>query len=155
MVLLRAVNMRACAHARDRATAPCSRCARSGCSLVDAVTHCLHVERQEQIMLPVAGIERSMRMPNVLDPRHECVHCRQICFLSAVVCMSCNAAAGSAPSMRLSCARHHRMLCPCPPTSKLLVYWYSVEDLEALLDSLHARLLTAPARRVFAPVHTD
>jgi hypothetical protein len=60
------------------------------------------------------------------DPRLDCVRCRAICHLSAVICRC-------APSRRkVACLRHGGHLCGCPPAARMLVYWAGLEEVAGL-----------------------
>lgn len=60
------------------------------------------------------------------DPRMDCVRCRAICHLSAVICRC-------APSRRkVACLRHGGHLCACPPSARMLVHWAGLPEVAAL-----------------------
>ena len=101
--------------------------------VVEELAHLVAVEGRERLAAMQAGVALAVHLPNEADPRYECVRCRQICYLSAVIC---RCAAGA--KRRVSCLRHVRHLCGCEPANKVLVYWYRLEDLQRLVDSVAA-----------------
>jgi hypothetical protein len=104
-----------------------------------ALRNVIAVERREREALVKDGVTLSVFLPNPNDPRYECIKCRQICYLSAVVC---RCAAGQ--NKQVTCLRHHRVLCSCAPETRILVYWYKLDDLERLLTNVLERSRTAP-----------
>jgi JmjC domain, hydroxylase/jmjN domain/C5HC2 zinc finger len=88
------------------------------------------------------GAAAQLHLTNESDPRHECLVCKQICYVSACVCRACASAppaAGSAPAgtkRAVACLRHAPLLCDHDGSQKLVVYWYSLQDLRALLDNV-------------------
>jgi len=86
------------------------------------------------------GVSFTVRMPSE-DPnsdepdiKRRCVYCEQPCSLSTIIC-------ACVPD-KASCPRHHAALCKCPANRKCLVYWRSVDELEALVANVDAELKT-------------
>jgi len=85
----------------------------------------------------------SVLMVDEADRRYECVRCRQICYLSVVVC---KCSSGSGRRRRTVCARHVAELCACPPTSRVLVQWYDLAIMRRLLEDVQRRATSALIR---------
>jgi histone demethylase JARID1 len=103
--------------------------------IVEELRSLISLEEKERAALAKEGCSASIHLANESDPRYECSKCRAICYLSAVICRC------SGNSKRVSCLRHYRAMCSCPVSSKLLVYWYKLSDLNKLLDSVVRRYL--------------
>lgn len=106
------------------------------------------------------AVAQQLHLTNESDPRHECVVCKQICYVSACVCKACaastsgsaggggGAGAGGGGGLKraVSCLRHASALCAQHDKSqKLVVYWYSIEDLKALLANVRREQSRAKA----------
>jgi len=100
-------------------------------TIAEELRHAIAAERKVRAAVAADGITVSVHLPNEGDPRYECTRCRQICYLSAVVCRC-----STGTKRPVSCLRHHRYLCTCPPSYHILVYWYRMADLEKLLDGV-------------------
>jgi hypothetical protein len=72
------------------------------------------------------GVTTTIKLTSETDPRYECVYCHYICYLSAVICRC------AASRRKVACLRHSRLLCSCPTSQKLLVYWYTLDELRSL-----------------------
>jgi JmjC domain, hydroxylase/C5HC2 zinc finger len=99
--------------------------------IADELSQLVAMEVRERAAVERDGISTAIALPNESDPRYECIRCRHICYLSAIIC---RCATGS--RKQVSCLRHHKHLCSCPPSSKVLVYWYKMNDLQALVKTV-------------------
>jgi hypothetical protein len=90
------------------------------------------LEQREREAVAQEGVTAQVAMYNDADPRYDCEECGHICHLSAIICRC------ESSRRKVACLRHARFLCPCPPSAKLLVTWYTMEVLYALLASLQA-----------------
>ncbi|CAG7729972.1 unnamed protein product [Allacma fusca] len=79
------------------------------------------------------GIKTAERIPFELLPDDErlCDFCKTTCFLSAITC--------SCTRDRLVCLRHYDKLCECPPSSHLLKFRFTLDELPVTLQKLHKR----------------
>jgi len=79
------------------------------------------------------GIKTAERVPFELLPDDErlCDFCKTTCFLSAITC--------SCTKDRLVCLRHYDKLCDCPPSSHLLKFRFTLDELPVTLQNLHKR----------------
>lgn len=100
----------------------------------------LQSENVERAAAGREGVTVSVAFASKSDPRYECARCQGICFLSAVMCR-CSA---TRRQRLLSCLRHYRSLCKCDSRHKLLCYWYSLEELRALMNKVGLRAAQAP-----------
>ena len=114
-------------------------------AIADELAQLVACEERERLAVERDGVRTAVHLPNEADPRYECVRCRQICYLSAVIC---RCAAGA--RRQVACLRHHRHLCECAPTSKVLVMWYKMEDLRLLAGGVKEKAAVSLAAAVAA-----
>lgn len=92
--------------------------------------------RRSLIDLGVRDLSSKLKLPpNRLDQIDEkstdydelrlCHACKHICFFSCVAC-ECS-------QSKVSCLRHSRFMCRCPPQRKYLMIWSSVEEMKNTL----------------------
>ena len=78
------------------------------------------------------GVCRAMRMPKDdesdgdLDEHRQCYICKHMCCIAGIVC-ECD-------PKNIVCLRHHADLCNCPAKSKCFLFWYTMQDIEQVLQ---------------------
>lgn len=92
----------------------------------------LATEERERAAAADRGVTNVVSLRNSGDPRYECVKCRHICHVSAVICRC------PASRRKVACLRHAAHLCGCPLPQMLLVHWTPLEEVRALVDAAGA-----------------
>lgn len=62
------------------------------------------------------------------DEKRTCKICNQACIFSAIIC-GCD-------NVRVSCPRHYRFFCKCPPERKFLITWATKRDLTSMKEKV-------------------
>ena len=93
-------------------------------------------EREREKAVREHGITLQVALKNEGDPRYECVRCRNICYLSAVICRCAVA------KRKVACLRHPSYLCGCAPSQMMMVHWHSMGDIRALADGVAQAAVT-------------
>jgi hypothetical protein len=93
-----------------------------------------------------AAVGAQVTCPWPSAPRYECIACRAICYLSAVVCGCATSSLGprrlgskvgtSEAVLRVTCPRHSRQVCDCGPERRVLVTWYDLPALAHLAEGV-------------------
>ena len=100
------------------------------CSICAELEHVIRLEARERTALIADdGVATQIHLTNEADPRYECLHCHYVCYLSAVICRC------AAARRKVACLRHARLLCACPPSQRILVFWYDLAALRVLQDA--------------------
>jgi histone demethylase JARID1 len=93
-----------------------------------------------------AGVHHACRMPNEnpddeeFDEKRLCSICQHLCYFSCVVC-SCD-------SDRVVCLRHHNSLCQCNRRENCFLFWYTVKEMDAALETVQNHVLALQSGKV-------
>jgi outer membrane biosynthesis protein TonB len=107
-----------------------------------------------------AETNRPTRYSRQLSKLPDCMVCRQCLYCSSIICLKCShptltnkqAASFSVsslslsqildicrdhPKRKLSCYRHHNVMCLCPPENKRLLFRFDLEELQTSFLNIH------------------